>query len=339
LPLGPDTPWLAPLAGFSDLPFRLLCRELGAAVACTEMVSAKGLIYGLHQKSHRGSATEALLATAPEDGPLVVQLFGEDPDFVAAAATELKGRGYDYFDLNMGCSIPKVTRTGAGAALLRKPDAALRVAGALFGAVGQGRAGCKIRLGWDAANPVYIALAQRLEQAGAAWITLHPRFARQGFSGAVDEAALEKLARALSIPVLASGDLFTAEDALRRLDTGVQAVMFARGALGNPSVFSRYLALRQKKNLPESLPARDLLALIRRHAALARAHTPERPGRGGPVPAVVKMRAVVPRYARRLPGVKHLRQALTRCTNWEEFDAVLGDFFPEAQSADHSPPP
>jgi tRNA-dihydrouridine synthase B len=327
LPFGTDFPWLAPLAGFSDLPFRLLCREMGAAVACTEMVSAKGLIYGLRQKRGQRNATEDLLVTAPEDGPLVVQLFGEDPDFVGPAAAELRARGYACFDLNMGCSMPKVTKTGAGAALLREPAAALRVAAALFRSAGEGRAGCKIRLGWDASRPVYIDLAKQMEQVGAAWITLHPRFARQGFSGAIDEAALGKLVRAVSIPVLASGDLFTAEDALRRLETGVRGVMFARGAMANPAVFRRYLALRRGSALPEILPAPDLLALIRRHAALALAHTPGSPGRKGFSPALLKMRTIVPRYARHLPGIKRLRPALTRCASWEEFETILGDFF------------
>lgn len=332
LPLGPDAPWLAPLAGFSDLPFRLICREMGAAVACTEMVSAKGLIYGLRQKTRHRNATEDLLVTVPEDGPLVVQLFGEDPAFVGRAAAELRERGYAWFDLNMGCSVPKVTKTGAGAALLRDPEAALAVAAALFAEAGPGRAGCKIRLGWDASSTVYLELAKRLEQAGAAWITLHPRYARQGFSGVADEAALEALAGAVSVPVLASGDLFTAEDALRRLATGVRGVMFARGAMANPAVFRRYLALRRGRPLPEALPAPELLALIRRHATLARAHTPGLPGRRGLEPALLKMRTVVPRYVRHLPGVKHLREALAHCADWEDLDRILHDFFTGAQS-------
>jgi len=157
LPLGPEFPWLAPLAGFSDLPFRLLCREAGAAVACTEMVSAKGLIYGLKSKE-KGGGTEDLLVTVQEDNPLVVQLFGEDPDFLSAAVSLLRERGHAFFDLNMGCSVPKVCRTGAGAALLRDPAHALKAATAMIQAAGEGRAGCKIRLGWDAHSSVYLDL-------------------------------------------------------------------------------------------------------------------------------------------------------------------------------------
>ena len=327
LPIGPDSPWLAPLAGFSDLPFRLLCREQGAAVACTEMVSAKGLIYGLRQKSKEPNGTEELLLRTPGDSPLVVQLFGEDADFVGAAVEELTGRGYAYFDVNMGCSVPKVTKTGAGAALLQDPERAFAVASAMIRRAGPGRAGCKIRLGWDDSRPVYLELGKRLADAGAAWITLHPRYARQGFGGKADLSALEALAGAVDIPVIASGDLFSAEDGLQRLEAGASGVMFARGAMNNPAVFKRYLALRRGEALPEILPAPELHALILRHAHLARELTPGRPGRKGYPPALLKMRTFVPRYVRHLPGVKHLRLALTRCEDWDALRDILRDYF------------
>ncbi|MDL2316831.1 tRNA-dihydrouridine synthase family protein [Desulfovibrio sp. OttesenSCG-928-A18] len=351
LPLGPDFPWLAPLAGFSDLPFRLVCRDMGAALACTEMVSAKGLIYGLggleacrarHERPHGGqtgqgppvlaradNGTEELLRTTAGDHPLVVQLFGSDPAFIGLATSILKERGYDFFDLNMGCSVPKVTKTGAGAALLREPQKALAAARALFAAAGPGAAGCKLRLGWDSSAPVYLNLAKALEDQGAAWITLHPRYARQAFSGTVDLGALEALAKAVRIPVLASGDLFRAEDALDRLERGAAGVMFGRGAMANPAIFRRYLLLRRGESCPDALPAPDLLRLVRRHAALQREYSPAGQGRSGLAPGLLKMRTVVPRYLRHLPGVKQLRLALTRCASWEELDAILNEFFRE----------
>lgn len=336
LPITPDSPWLAPLAGFSDLPFRLLCRAEGASVACTEMVSAKGLIYGLKRKEG-GGGTEDLLLTAPDDTPLVVQLFGEDPDFLARAVDVLRERGFFYFDLNMGCSVPKVCKSGAGAALLRDPSQALAVARAMLKAAAPGCAGCKIRLGWDASSEVYLDLAKALEDAGAAWITLHPRFARQGFSGSADVGALEKLVRRVGIPVLASGDLFRAEDAIQRLETGVQSVMFARGALSNPAIFKRYLSIRHGSPLPEILPPEELFMLIRRHAELARQHCPEKKTRKrrsknrevhpGYEPALLKMRTMVPRYVRHLPGVKYLRHSLAHCESWGELENLLHVFF------------
>jgi tRNA-dihydrouridine synthase B len=332
LPIGPDAPWLAPLAGFSDLPFRLICRELGAAVACTEMVSAKGLIYGLRSRQE-GGATEDLLITTPEDAPLVVQLFGDDPDFLSRAVEVLRSRGYRYFDLNMGCAVPKVCKSGAGAALLRDPDRALAVAGAMIRAAEPGCAGCKIRLGWDAASPVYLDLGKALEDRGAAWLTLHPRYARQGFSGQADAAGLEALARRVAIPVIASGDLFSAEDGVARLKTGAHGVMFARGALSNPTNFRRYLALRRGEDAPEHLGPKELLRLITRHAELARLHSPApRPRRGRAEaqtrdPALARMRVIAPRYARNQAGARRLRLALSRCHDWAEFEAILAEFF------------
>ena len=334
-PIGPDAPWLAPLAGYSDLPFRLLCKENGAAATCTEMVSAKGLIYGLRKKK-RDSGTEDLLVTAPEDTPLIVQLFGEDPDFISAAARELAGRGYSYFDLNMGCSVPKVTKTGAGAALLKNPNSALAAGRALFQAVGAGRAGCKLRLGWDATSEVYLDLAKALEDAGAAWITLHPRYARQGFGGDARLEALEKLSKSVRIPVIASGDLFSASDGVQRLDLGVAGVMFARGAMANPAIFMQYRSLLCGETVQNALPPGQLLALIRRHAALARELTPGKPGRSGFSPALLKMRGAVPRYVRHLPGARHLRAALVRCASWDELDDILRDFFNTAEIAEAS---
>ena len=134
LPFAPDKPWLAPLAGWSDLPFRLLCRRFGAAVCCTEMISAKGLIY-------KSPGTAELFATCPEDGPVVVQLFGSEAPFMEEAAGQLRDKGFVWFDCNMGCSVPKVARTGAGAAMCKDIDNALSVAEALIRAAGRGRVG------------------------------------------------------------------------------------------------------------------------------------------------------------------------------------------------------
>ena len=147
LPFGPDKPWLAPLAGYSDLPFRLLCREYGAAVCVTEMVSAKGLVY-------QSPGTNDLLASLPEDQPLVVQLFGAEADFLRRAVALLREAGYGWFDLNMGCSVPKVLRQGAGAAMLGDVENSLVVAKAMLEEAGTGRVGFKLRLGLDAARLV-----------------------------------------------------------------------------------------------------------------------------------------------------------------------------------------
>jgi tRNA-dihydrouridine synthase B len=208
------------------------------------MVSARGLVCGLKRRSGDGKEPGfELLRTHPADNPLVVQLFGAEPEYLAAAARELVGRGYMYFDLNMGCPAPKVVKSGAGAALLRDPARAALVARALFRAAGEGRAGCKLRLGADAATSVYLELGQRLADEGAAWLTLHPRHGKQGFSGIADVKAVELLAGKVNIPVLASGDLFLADDAVKYLNVGATGVMFGRGALADPFIFRKYLAL------------------------------------------------------------------------------------------------
>ena len=352
-PIGVDSPWLAPLAGFSDLPFRLLCQELGAKVTCTEMISAKGLVYGLQQRCNRGivpcleastdagqdirsslygdllvpstNATEDLLNTVKAEENLVLQLFGAEEDFLGSAVEYLKGLGFHWFDLNMGCSVPKVTKTGAGAAMLKDLQNAAECVKKMHKAGGV--IGCKIRLGWNMGEYVYEDFAACLEDAGAAWITLHPRFARQAFTGEVEKKALEKLARKVNVPIIASGDLFCAQDGIDRIKNyGASGVMFARGAMENPFIFQQYHSLIQGKEV--QLPdANALCQLVLRHALLAKAYTPGKVGRKGFAPALLKMRTVVPRYLKNLQNIKKLRQSLGQCASWEEFHVIISDFF------------
>ena len=315
LPISPRDPWLAPLAGYSDLAFRLLCRENGAAVCCTEMISAKGLV-------RNSPGTGALLRTHPLDAPLVVQLFGDDPDSVARAVEILRDMGFSYFDLNLGCSVPKVTRGGSGAALLRDVPRALAVARAMFALAEPGHAGCKLRLGWESTDHTWRVLAPALADAGAGWLTLHPRSARQGFTGSADWGVFAELAAALPIPLIASGDLMNAEDGVRCLATdGPHCVMYARGALRDPAIFAAHSSLMAGRE-PAASGRLALRKRIERHAELAREY-----GRRGEKGALLQMRSLAPRYAARLPGVRLLRRALCGCRSWEQFDDVLEDFF------------
>lgn len=333
LPIHADAPWLAPLAGYTDLPFRLLCRAEGARVACTEMVSAKGLVYG-RRGGKVDSNTLDLLTTREDDMPLVVQLFGAEAEFLAESIRILKDMGFCWFDLNMGCSVPKVTKTGAGAAMLKDVDNALAVAKAMVQEAGVGRVGFKLRLGWTPGHEVYAELAREMEQLGAGWITLHPRYAKQAFGGTADRGALRTLREQLSIPLIASGDLFTAKDAIQCIEeTGVDSVMFARGAIASPAVFRFYHGLRAGNSYShEYLSAQDLLGMITRHAEWAKELTPGRPGKKGYPPSLLKMRTVVPRYVKHLPGARELRLQLVHCGSWEELDSLLTDFF-EGQKA------
>ena len=342
LPIKPDQPWLAPLAGYTDLPFRLLCREFGAAAACTEMISAKGLVY-------QSPGTTRLGRTCPEDAPLVVQLFGSEPDTLRQALEMLMGMGHTFFDLNAGCPVRKVVKTGAGAALLQNPEVLARIVQKMVKVSGEGRLGVKIRAGWDRHSPGPVELAQRLEGSGAAWVTLHPRTARQGFSGRADWTLLRDVRERIVVPLLGSGDLFTAADGMRCLtQTGISGVMFARGAMANPGVFDQLRSLvhacrslhdqeisgehtpdegsdsaRHRPGRadcgrnghildsggPETLSS--LVSMAQRHIELCQAH--EQEGK-----AFLRMRTVLPRYFRGFAGARTLRSRIVDCRTWEE---------------------
>ncbi len=308
-PITPDKPWLAPLAGFSDLPFRLLCHEHGCHTAVTEMVSAKGLIY-------HSPGTRELLQTCEEDSPLIVQLFGSEEPFLVQSLERLRAEGFRYFDLNCGCPVRKVAKTGSGAALLKDPAHLLRLAKSMIDATEPGGMGFKIRLGWYAGQPVYLELAKELERLGAGWITMHPRFGAQGFTGNADWSHLKTLKANVSLPVIASGDLFQAEDGLRCVEeTGVDSIMFARGALGDPTIFSRYLHLRQAEE-PLQKTGKSMIALIRRLSELYAEHGMERLG-------LLKMRTLVPRFLKGLPGARAFRRDIVFCNSWDEVFQIL----------------
>lgn len=316
---GPDKPWLAPLAGYSDLPFRLLCRELGAATCVTEMISARGLL----EDNRR---TGRLLESTEADSPLVVQLFGADPTVMAEAVRILRSYGYYWFDCNMGCSVRKVLRQGAGAALLADTDLALEVAKAMLDAssgsdgLPRGMVGFKLRSGMTPSDPVIPDLALRLQEAGAAWIGLHPRFSNQAFTGRASWDEIASLARLLEIPLLASGDLLTAQagrECLRK--TGATGVMYARGALYNPAIFTEHCT----GELAE--PVSALRAIINRHIELSRQFGPPEKG-------FVKMRSLLPRYMHNFPGVGELRRAVCLANDWEGLFLALNRYLPEKEA-------
>ena len=226
---------LAPLAGITNLPFRLICRQQGASLAYTEMVSVNGLV-------REGVKTLALLKSSPEDRPLGIQLFGDKPYDLAEAARMVEGYG-DLLDINMGCPVRKVVGTGAGSALLQEP---LKIA-AIVRAV---RAATtlpltiKIRSGWHCGDNVFQEVGRIAEAEGCDAITLHPRSRSLMFSGVADWTQLKEMKAALSIPVLGSGDLFSPDDCQKMLEeTGCDGIMIARGVLGAPWIFRQVLEL------------------------------------------------------------------------------------------------
>lgn len=224
--------FLAPLAGITNLPFRLLVKSCGCAVVCTEMISAKGMMY--HSRK-----THALLATRPEEQPLSVQLFGSEPDVLADCARIIEDMNIaQILDINFGCSVRKVIKQGAGAALMRTPDLARSILTAVRKAVDMPLS-IKIRSGWDASGQDAFRIARIAQDAGVDIIILHPRTATQGFKGKADWNLIRQLKQQISLPVIGNGDITCLEDATTMLShTGCDGVMVGRAALSNPFILS-----------------------------------------------------------------------------------------------------
>ena len=235
---------LAPMAGVSDAAFRAVCREMGAGYAVTEMVSAKALEFNSER-------TEDLMKPGPGEKPFAVQIFGHEPDSMARAAEKaVRLTGADVVDVNMGCPVGKIVKNGDGSALMRDPD----LAGAIIEKIRQA-VDCpvtvKFRKGWDGGNVNAVPFALTLQQAGAAAVTVHGRTRVQMYGGTADWDVIREVRKAVRIPVIANGDVFRAEDAVRILKvTGADAVMIGRGAFGNPWIFRDALALMEGREVP-----------------------------------------------------------------------------------------
>lgn len=249
-PVHLDSPLvLAPMAGVTDLAFRTICRELGAAYTITEMVSAKALCY-------QDKKSLPLLRLGEGEHPAGVQLFGSDPVCMEeAAAIAMEVSGADILDINMGCPVPKVANNGDGSGLLKDLDKACRVAEATIrGAKGK-PVTVKMRLGWDKGNIVCLELAKMLESLGVAAITLHGRTKVQMYSGTANWDYIREMKNALSIPVIANGDVFSGQDAAHILKyTGADGVMIARGVFGNPWIFQQAKAAIRGEPIPPLPP-------------------------------------------------------------------------------------
>jgi len=229
---------LAPLAGITNLPFRLLAKEAGCALVCSEMISANGLVY----KSFK---THELLRSQAKEKPLSVQIFGSDPAIMADAAVVVEASGADILDINLGCAVKKVLKIGSGAALMKEPQKVERILQRVRKTVNIPLT-IKIRSGWEASGNQAHKIAEIAQENGIDAITVHPRTAPQGFGGKANWSLIKSLKRAVSIPVIGNGDVVLAEDALKMTaTTGCDAVMIGRGAIGNPWIFSQVITLLQ----------------------------------------------------------------------------------------------
>ncbi|MEJ2166909.1 MAG: tRNA dihydrouridine synthase DusB [Desulfobacterales bacterium] len=226
---------LAPLAGITNLPFRLIAKEAGCGLVCSEMVSSHGLVY-------KSKKTANLLNSVPAEKPLSAQIFGADPDIMAEAAAMVEGMGADILDINFGCSVRKIIKTGSGAALMRTPDRAEALLKAVRKAV-RIPLTIKIRTGWDPSGAQAGTIARIAEANGVDAIAVHPRTAKQQFSGRADWSIIAAVKQAVSMPVIGNGDIFSAQDAVNMLaETGCDAVMIGRKAIGDPDIFRRVRA-------------------------------------------------------------------------------------------------
>ncbi|MGI6492720.1 MAG: tRNA dihydrouridine synthase DusB [Pelotomaculum sp.] len=302
----------APMAGITDKTFRILAKEAGCGLVYTEMVSDQALLYG-------NVKTGAIMDIAGETGPVAVQIFGSEPDYMSRAAAIVESRGAALIDINMGCPTPKIVKNGEGCALMREPERAVRIVKAVVERV-KLPVTVKMRKGWDEKTVNAVELAQAVAEAGAAAITIHGRTRAQFYSGKADWSIIRAVKEAVKVPVIGNGDIWSPDDARAMLEeTGCDAVMIGRASLGNPWIFSRTVHfLKCGELLPGPRPA-ELLAMARRHLELLVQFKGERV-------AVWEMRKHAAWYTKGLRGAARLRDLINKARSREEITGLLQQF-------------
>ena len=305
---------LAPMAGVTDAAMRLLCFEQGAAWAVSEMLSAKGWVFS---KGKNRNANDLLLRL-PGEGAAGVQLFGSEPEFMAAAARDLEERGFDFIDINFGCPAPKITGNGEGSAMMRKPDAVAAVVRATVEAT-KLPVTVKIRSGWDRQSVNAPEIARICADNGARAVAVHARTRMQQYSGRADWSVIAEVKRAVNVPVLGNGDIRCGADALRMLDeTGCDGVIVGRAAQGNPWIFREIAAaLRGERAEPPTPEERAQTAM--RHFALEVALYGEKRG-------VLEMRKHIAWYVHGMKGASRFRDTINLMQSADEVRRALTEF-------------
>jgi nifR3 family TIM-barrel protein len=316
---------LAPMEDVSNQPFRRIAKRIaGPGLTFTEFVSAMAIHHG-------ASKTLRKMRVHPGERPLGVQIFGGDPEIMAETARIAEEMGADLVDINMGCWVPKVCKTGSGAALLKDPELAERIVASVVSAV-RVPVTVKVRAGWDWSLFAAPALAKRFAGAGAQMLTLHARFAKQGFEGEADWRLISALREAVSIPLVGNGDVKTPDDALRMVrETGCDGVMVGRASISNPWALRKICAAFRGEPEPPEPTLTDRIETALEHLRLMIEYEgdssaePEK----AEVWAVRHLRGQIPMYIKGEPGAAQIRDRLTKCAAYAEVEDVLREFATE----------
>lgn len=307
-----DNPYiLAPMAGVTDLPFRLLCKEQGAGLLCMEMISAKALQY-------KNKNTKALLAIHPKEYPVSLQLFGSDPKIISEQAKRIEELPFQILDINMGCPVPKVVKNGEGSALMKNPKLVYEIVYQTARAI-QKPVTVKIRKGFDNTCINAVEIAKIIEEAGGAAVAVHGRTREQYYSGKADWEIIRQVKEAVSIPVIGNGDVTSGEKALEmRERTGCDGVMIGRGAQGNPWIFHELLEYDRTGKLPPRPSKEQIKETMLRHARLQLEFKGEYLG-------IREMRKHVAWYTKGMEGSAKLRDDINKVESYAELESLLNE--------------
>ncbi|MDO4330883.1 MAG: tRNA dihydrouridine synthase DusB [Lachnospiraceae bacterium] len=300
---------LAPMAGVTDLPYRLLCKEQGCGMVVTEMVSAKAILY-------KNKNTNALLEVKEEERPAAVQLFGSDPDILGEIAAQIEEGPYDFIDLNMGCPVPKIVNNGEGSALMREPKKVEAILTSMVRHVKK-PVTVKFRKGFNDSAVNAVEIARIAESCGVSAVAVHGRTREQYYSGKADWDIIRQVKEAVRIPVIGNGDVFTPQEAKRMLEeTGCDGIMIGRGAKGNPWIFSRTNHYLETGELLPGPTIPEIKAMILRHGKLLTEYKGEKT-------AMREMRKHMAWYTAGLPHSAALRNEINLVETLEEMAQLL----------------